>query len=114
MNNQPKVLLIQEDEEMSKGLHDTAIGSFQVVVEQSAEHAVNRIGFEDFDLVVVDAQLDALPITTSLVDSFRRMHIPFMFFGKKPAGMNGYPVLAREDSSKFVDKVSGLLGLVHT
>ena len=114
MNIHPKILLIEEDEQTSEKLCVASEGFLDVAVERSAEHAVNRIGFEDFDLIVLDAQLDDLAITTRLIEVFRRMHIPFMLLGRKPAGMNGYPVLAKKDGGQFVEKISGLLGMVHT
>ena len=114
MSTQPKVLLIESDEKAAEGLCFAAEGFFDMAVECSAEQAVNRIGFEDFDLVVLDAQLDNLLITTKVIESFRRLHIPFMLLGKKLPGMNGYPVLSKRDGKYFVDKVSGLLGLVRT
>jgi hypothetical protein len=111
MNTHPKVLLIAEDGQGALSPCCRGNSNLDVSVEHSAEQAINRLGFEDFDLVVLDAQMDPPDITSSIIDAFRRMHVPFMLMGKRVPGANGYPVLDRKDMDKFETKICGLLGL---
>lgn len=114
MNEQPKILLIEEDLRVSSELQEAVGQTFNMQIEPSAEHAVNRVGFEDFDLVVLDAQATDEKITRFLIQFFHKIHTPVLLFGERLSGLNGYPILAREERSRFADKVCDLLGVAHT
>lgn len=114
MKEQTRILLIEEDLGRSRDLRADAGDLFSFQVEPSAEHAINRIGLEDFDLVVLDTGKSGDLITNHLIQFFRKIHVPIMFLGRKPASANGYPCLSWQEHSRFADKVQELLGTVHT
>ena len=109
MNRRPKILLVEEDKAVSEDLCRRAQDELTVEVEESPEQAVDRMGFEDFDLVVMDSENQSALLTSAAINIFGRLRVPFLLFGRKPAGLNGAPVLARADKDKFVQAVADLL-----
>jgi len=109
MNEHPRILLVEKNKELSEELRRMLSGAADITIEESVEHAVNRMGFEDFDLVLLDSEQDAPCIMNVLIEFFRARKVDFALFGdKKPRGVNGYLFLPRE-SSQFAEKVSGML-----
>jgi hypothetical protein len=74
MNNTPKVLLVDKD---GDGLVDSAGSRLLVTVESDPMLALNRVGLEDFDMVVVDPEVDCLKVTEALLDMLLRLGVPF-------------------------------------
>jgi len=109
MNRRPKILLVEDDKAVSEDLCRRAQADMTVEVEESPEQAVDRMGFEDFDLVVMDSDHQSVLLTSAAITIFSRLRVPFLLFGHKPEGLNGAPVLARDDRDKFVQAVSDLL-----
>jgi hypothetical protein len=113
MNDQPKILLIEGDDAESAALQFMSKGCFNLQVEKTPEQAVNRAGFEEFDLVVLDSQVSEATILEPVVQFFRRVHMPVMLFGENIPNTIGYPVLAKVDRSNFVDKICTLLNVAN-
>lgn len=113
MDHQPKVLLVEVDTETSEALQYISEGFFDIQVEPTVEHAINRVGFETFDLVVLNSKFADLTVMKRVMQFFRKLQTPIMLFGEKPQKTNGYPILTASDRGKFVDRVSDLLDVSH-
>ena len=78
----PKVLLVGGDAEEQLLLFRRSGDRVQLITEVDPVLALNRVGLEDFDLVVVDPDVDNLTIAELLLNLLRDMRVPYRVLQK--------------------------------
>ena len=96
-----------------KGLGFGAVigNDVDIVVENTPSLGLTRLGWEHYDLVVVDMEA-AKPSVRSIVTDFLRQHnLPYMFLtaGSGSGSGNGVPSLERSRPQDFAAKVEHVL-----
>ena len=112
MEQQPKILLVENDQEQSDAFSDVSKGIFDLEVADNIESAIGRVGVQHYRLIVLDPKIDDGVLIRRLIAFFKEAKVPVMIFGERFPGANGYPVLSRKDRGMFISKVSGLLDRV--
>jgi PleD family two-component response regulator len=79
----PRVLLIDGDDLEAAKLRFASRGKLQLTVEKHPLTAINRVGLEDFDMVVVDPDVDQLLVTEKLLGLLERLRVPIMVLEKE-------------------------------
>ena len=73
-DNTPKVLLVGEaDDNLAGNVGDR----LKVTVEPDPMLALNRVGLEHFDMVVVDPDIDCLRVTETFLNLLLQLRVPF-------------------------------------
>lgn len=105
-NGKTRVLLI-EREDVSFEAH--AGPELDVTVERMPALGLVRLGWEDYDMVVLDTETAGPSARQILVDFLKRNHLAFMFLIPERESGNGVPSLARTRPQEFAAKVQHLL-----
>jgi hypothetical protein len=110
----PKVLLIEGDDLEGAKLKCLARGRLAVTVEHHPLNAINRVGLEDFDAVVVDPDVSLLPVTEKLLELLGSLRVPVMVIEKETGNSRQLSASARLRNrtllrSRFVDSVLACL-----
>lgn len=110
----PKVLLIEGDDLEGAKLKFVARGRLELVIEQHPLTAINRVGLEDFDAVVVDPDVSLLPVTEKLLELLGSLRVPIMVIEKETGNSQQLSASARLRNrtllrSRFVDSVLACL-----
>jgi hypothetical protein len=102
----PRVLLVESHE---LGMELKVNGGVDLTVEHSVALGMNRLGWQDFDFVVLDEEAAGAPARQIFVDFLVQNHLPFMLLVSHWHVCNGMPSLERTAHERFVPKILQLL-----
>ena len=112
----PRVLIVGSTDIDAADLTFLSKGFLLIEAEKSPILAVNRLGLEDWDMVVVDPDADEMTVVQSVVDSLKKMNVPFVVLRQgengnlKQMSDSGRFKIKSCSKREFVDSVLDLVG----
>jgi hypothetical protein len=118
MSDLPRVLVVGASEDEALDLAYLSKGFLEVTVEADPVLGVNRLGLEDFDMVVVDPDTDDLPVIEVVLGWLQRNKIPHVILkhgdngnAKTLSASGRFRLLRSLEKRNFVDSVLHSIGV---